>query len=218
MTASRCSRCKSSTKPKRRCRQDSPSIPNSAQAWYNLGLAQHAGNDLDGALKSFQQAAKIDPHDADSLYFVGACYQEMKQYDKAIAAFEQALAVNPIHASAEFGLARSLQRAGKTDEAREHFKRFQHLTSTKVSSAISSRLRRAGTLLHRQYSRRAAGHRTSHDSGKVDCRTDGAWHKRIGLDYNGRRLHDGRDRLRQHGPDPDAERPTGHSSFASGRR
>ena len=110
---------------------------NSAQAWYNLGLAQHAGNDLEGALKSFQQAAKLDPHDADSLYFVGASYKELKQYDNAIAAFNLALAVNPVHASAEFGLAQSLQRAGKIDEAREHFKRFQHLTSTKVSSAIS---------------------------------------------------------------------------------
>jgi len=111
--------------------------PNSPQAWYNLGLAQHAANDLDNALKSFEQSAKLDPRDADSLYFVGACFQELKQYDNAIAAFQQALAVNPIHASAEFGLARSLQRAGKIDEAREHFKLFQHLTSTKISSAIS---------------------------------------------------------------------------------
>jgi tetratricopeptide (TPR) repeat protein len=111
--------------------------PDSPQAWYNLGLAQHAANDLDGALKSFQQAAKLDPRDADSFYYVGACYQDLKQFDKAIAAFEQALAVYPIHASAEFGLARSLQRTGKTDEAREHFKRFQHLTATKISSAIS---------------------------------------------------------------------------------
>jgi tetratricopeptide (TPR) repeat protein len=111
--------------------------PDTPQAWYNLGLAQHAANDLDGALKSFQQAAKLDPHDADSLYYVGACYQDLKQFDKAIAAFQQALAVDPIHASAEFGLARSLQRTGKIDEAREHFKRFQHLTATKISSAIS---------------------------------------------------------------------------------
>ena len=110
--------------------------PNSAQAWYNLGLAQHAGNELDAALASFQQAAKIDPRDVDSLYFEGACYQEMKQFDKAIAIFEKTLEINPQHASAEFGLARALQRSGRTAEAREHFKRFQHMTSTKISSAI----------------------------------------------------------------------------------
>ena len=110
--------------------------PENAQAWYNLGLAQHASNELPSALASFQQAAKIDPRDADSLYFEGACYQEMRQLDKAIATFEKTLEINPLHASAEFGLARALQRTGHTAEAREHFARFQHLTSAKISSAL----------------------------------------------------------------------------------
>ncbi len=110
--------------------------PNNAQAWYNLGLAQHAGNELEAALASFQQAAKLDPHDADSFYFEGVTYQEMKQYDKAIEILRQTLQINPLHASAEFVLARSLQRTGHIDEAREHFKIFQHLTGTKISAAI----------------------------------------------------------------------------------
>jgi tetratricopeptide (TPR) repeat protein len=110
--------------------------PDSAQAWYNLGLTQHASNDLTSALASFQQAVKLDPRDADSWYFEGACYQEMRQPDKAIAAFEKALEIDPHHASAEFQLARALQRTGHTAEAREHFARFQHLTSTKISSAL----------------------------------------------------------------------------------
>jgi Tfp pilus assembly protein PilF len=110
--------------------------PANPQVWYNMGLAQHAGNELPAALASFQQVVKIDPRDADSLYFQGACYQEMKEFDKAIPAFEAALAVSPLHASAQFGLARALQRTGHTAEAKEHFARFQHLTNTKISSAI----------------------------------------------------------------------------------
>jgi tetratricopeptide (TPR) repeat protein len=110
--------------------------PKSAQAWYNLGLAQHAGNELDAALKSFQEAVKRDPRDVDSYYFEGVCYAELKDFDNAIATFKQALAINPMHASAEFALARALQRSGNTQDAREHFKTFQHLTSTKVSAAI----------------------------------------------------------------------------------
>src|SRR6185437_9068195 len=109
---------------------------NNPQAWYNLGLAQHAGNELEAALKSFQQAVKLDPRDVDSYYFEGVCYAELKDFDKAIAVFKQGLEINPLHASAEFALARALQRSGNTQDAREHFKRFQHLTSTKVSSAI----------------------------------------------------------------------------------
>jgi tetratricopeptide (TPR) repeat protein len=110
--------------------------PRSAQAWYNLGLAQHAGNELEEALKSFQQAVTFDPRDADSTYFEGVCYQEMKELDKAIAVFQKALAIDPLHASAEFQLARALQRSGNTTDAKEHFKRFQHLTSTKIGAPI----------------------------------------------------------------------------------
>ncbi len=107
-----------------------------AQAWYNLGLAQHAGNELEPALVSFQHAEKIDPRDADSFYFEAVCYQEMKQFDKAIPILHHALELDPLHASAEFALARALQRTGRTPEAKEHFSRFQHLTSTKIGAPI----------------------------------------------------------------------------------
>ena len=110
--------------------------PGSAQAWYNLGLAQHASNDLDTALASFQQAARLDPKDADADYFQGVCYQDLKQFDRAIAILEKTLTINPLHVSAEFVLARSLQRTGHIDEARKHFKIFQHLSEAKISSPI----------------------------------------------------------------------------------
>ena len=110
--------------------------PNNAQGWYNLGLAQHANNELDDALKSFQQAVKLDPRDVDSYYFEGVCYREMKQFDKAIEVLKEALAIQPLHASAEFALARALQATGDKEAAKEHFKLFQHMTSTKISAAI----------------------------------------------------------------------------------
>ena len=110
--------------------------PANPQVWYNLGLAQHAGNELDQALKSFEQAVKLDPRDADSYYFVGVCYAERKEFDKAIAVLQTALKIDPLHASSEFQLARALQRSGDTLGAKEHFKRFQHLTSTKIGAPI----------------------------------------------------------------------------------
>lgn len=110
--------------------------PANPQAWYNLGLAQHAGNELEPALASFQQAVKLDPRDVDSYYFEGVCYQEMKQFDKAIEILQQALVINPLHASAEFQLARAMQRSGRTAEVKDLFKRFQHLTSTKIGVPI----------------------------------------------------------------------------------
>ncbi|MGA2852140.1 MAG: FG-GAP-like repeat-containing protein, partial [Terracidiphilus sp.] len=108
----------------------------SAQAWYNLGLAQHAGNELAPALESFQQAVKLDPRDADSYYFEGVCLSELKDFDKAVEVFKLALAIDTNHASSEFGMARALQRSGHADEAKAHFKRFQHLTSAKIGAPI----------------------------------------------------------------------------------
>ena len=110
--------------------------PSRAQAWYNMGLLEHANNELEPALESFKKAAQLDPKDVDSLYYEGNCYQEMKEFDKAIAILEEALKVQPLHASAEFALARSLQRTGQVAGAKEHFQRFQHLASTKISAPI----------------------------------------------------------------------------------
>jgi len=110
--------------------------PANPQAWYNLGLAQHANNELDDALKSFQEAVKLDPRDVDSYYFEGVCYRELKQFDEAIEVLKKALAIQPLHASSEFALARALQATGQKDAAKEHFKLFQHMTSTKISAAI----------------------------------------------------------------------------------
>jgi len=110
--------------------------PGSAQAWYNLGLAEHANNELEPALASFQEAAKLDPRDADSYYFEGVCYQEMKEFDKAIAILQKALEIDPQHASSEFAIARALQRSSHVEDAKAHFKRFQHLTSAKIGAPI----------------------------------------------------------------------------------
>ncbi len=110
--------------------------PDSAQAWYNLGLTQHSKYQLAQAAASFEHAMTLDPHDADSLYFEGACYEEMGQFAKAIPLFQKTLEINSYHASAEFGLARSLMRIGHTSEAREDFKRFQHLTSAKLGTPM----------------------------------------------------------------------------------
>ncbi|WP_263353970.1 FG-GAP-like repeat-containing protein [Acidicapsa acidisoli] len=110
--------------------------PGNPRVWYNLGLVQRAANDVSAALASFQRAVELDPSDADSLYFEGVCLQDQKQFPQAIAVFTKALDRNPQHASSEFALARALQRSGRADDAKPHFVRFQHLTSTKIASAL----------------------------------------------------------------------------------
>src|SRR5664279_521685 len=111
--------------------------PGNPRVWYNLGLVHRGSGNTAEAINDFQKVLKIDPTDPDAYYFLGTFYSQQKEYAKAIEAFQQALKINPLHASAEFGMGRALQRSGKTDEAREHLKRFEYLTHNKISSAIT---------------------------------------------------------------------------------
>ena len=191
--------------------------PNNAQAWYNLGLVQHAGDELDAALASFQQAVKLDPRDADSYYFEGVCHAEMKEFDKAMVIFHQALKIDPLHASSEFQLARSLQRSGDTPAAKEEFKRFQHLTSTKIGAPIGLAYGEQG-----HYStvtpveEPETGNEAMIPVKLVADEIAGASPSKMG--YDRRRLHDGRDRRWTHGLGADANWAAGHSRVARERR
>src|ERR1035438_9145283 len=111
--------------------------PTNPRVWYNLGLVHRGDGQTAEAISDFLRVLKIDPTDPDAYYFLGTFYSQQLDYPQAIEAFEQALKINPLHASAEFGLARALQRSGKTDEARVHLKKFEHLTRDKISSPIT---------------------------------------------------------------------------------
>ena len=107
------------------------------RVWFNLGLLEKAAGNAEAAIADFQKAAALDSYDADTQYFIGLIYSQQQQYDKAIAAFRRAISLNPFHASAEFGLAQALQRSDDTVHAKEHFDKFQHLTSQKLGKPIS---------------------------------------------------------------------------------
>lgn len=111
--------------------------PSSVRIWYCLGLAHLAASKPDLAVEDFKQAIKLNPADADSHYYLGSLYRGLRNYSQAITEFEEALHLNPLHASAQFGLASALQRSGKAVEAREHLKRFQTITQTKVGTPLA---------------------------------------------------------------------------------
>ena len=111
--------------------------PGNVRIWYCLGLAHLAESKSDVAVEDFKHAIKLNPVDADSHYYLGSLYRSLKDYDQAIGEFEEALRLNPLHASAQFGLASALQRSGKVTQAREHLKRFQTITQTKVGTPLA---------------------------------------------------------------------------------
>ena len=111
--------------------------PSDPRVWFNLGLLEKAAGNADAAIEDFKKTAGLDSYDADTQYFLGLIYSQQQQYDKAIAAFRRAISLNPFQVSAEFGLAQALQRTGDTAQAKEHFDKFQHLTSEKLGKPVS---------------------------------------------------------------------------------
>jgi tetratricopeptide (TPR) repeat protein len=111
--------------------------PKNPNAWYSLGLLAKNTGEAQAAVEAFKHVGEIDPSDADTWYFLGTAYVQAKQFPQAIESFERALKINPLHASAEFGLSRAYQQSGNTDNAREHLKKFQHITQNKYGSPMS---------------------------------------------------------------------------------
>ena len=111
--------------------------PKNPRVWFNLALLHRNQGKNEAAVEDMKKVIALDSQDPDSHYLLGSFYQQLQQYNLAIPEFEAALKLNPIHASAEFGLARSLQRSGKVEEARVHLKQFEHLTREKISSPMT---------------------------------------------------------------------------------
>jgi cytochrome c-type biogenesis protein CcmH/NrfG len=111
-----------------------PKIPNT---WYNLGLLAKNTGDAQAAIDAFKHVIEIDANDADTWYFFGTAYVQAKQFPQAIDAFQHALQLNPLHASAEFGLSRAYQQSTDLDHAREHLKKFQYITQSKIGAPMS---------------------------------------------------------------------------------
>ncbi len=119
--------------------------PTSPRIWYSLGLARFDSGNQMSALSAFQHVVALDPQNADSHYYIGTIDLGLKDYDHAAQEFETALTVNPLHASAQYGLARALQRSGRTDEARTHAQRFQQITQDKIGTIFSDNYGEQGT-------------------------------------------------------------------------
>ena len=141
--------------------------PTHVRAWYNLGLLGRTLGESDAALAAFTRTTELAPTDPYAHYFVGLISSQLQQHDKAIASFTRALAIDPFLVSAEFGLARSYQRSGKTDDAKTHMDRFTRLTQEKIASAMSLSYGDQGPLSLAQAVLPQAGRGAGGDSGEV---------------------------------------------------
>ena len=88
-------------------------IPDSAVAWYNLGLSRQHQNRHAKAAEAYQRAVRLAPDNTDAVINLGLSQKELEQTDAAMQSAEAALELAPRHPRA-LNLAGTLH-AGKNE-------------------------------------------------------------------------------------------------------
>jgi tetratricopeptide (TPR) repeat protein len=70
--------------------------PQDGQIRHQLGKTSYELNDMEKALRHFDEALAINPRDADSIYWIGGIRQKLGEIDAARAAYAQAAQIQPV--------------------------------------------------------------------------------------------------------------------------
>jgi superkiller protein 3 len=100
--------------------------PNSALAYYNLGLSQHRQVNITDAMVSYQNAIRLDPNYSFAYLNLGFAYLETGKFDQAVPALQRVLALPnqastpaSTHTLAYYNLAIIYNRQGNPAAARQ---------------------------------------------------------------------------------------------------
>jgi len=94
-----------------------------ANAWNNLGLLATRENNLEQAIRCFQQAVRESPGNLIAANNLGNAYRAQKNWKAAAETFERALAVTPDDPEANYGLAMVFAQADDTARVYEYLQR-----------------------------------------------------------------------------------------------
>ena len=108
----------------RRVLQDDP---GNLRARYISGLVQLYLGELPDALADFRQVAEADPTDGYAAYYTAQCLAQQGDHAGAVPWYRQAMELDPYLRSAYYGAFQSLQRLGRTEEARSLAADYQRL-------------------------------------------------------------------------------------------
>ncbi len=101
--------------------------PRSVAALVNLANIHHARGDHAEAEALYHRAIAIDAWVAEAHFNLGNLHYDLERLALASACYERALVLRPAFADAHFYLAVTLERLGRSDEARPHWRAYRNL-------------------------------------------------------------------------------------------
>jgi tetratricopeptide (TPR) repeat protein len=101
--------------------------PRCVPALVNLANIHHARGNLVEAEALYDRAIAIDPDVAEAHFNLGNLNYDLERLERACDCYERALLVNAAFADAQFYLAVTLERLGRPDDARPHWRAYRNL-------------------------------------------------------------------------------------------
>lgn len=112
------------------------SAPEIGRAWGELGKWFDVYRFPDSAMRSYRQAARLDPDEPRWSYYLGLLAVDAGDLDLAVAAFETAERLAPASTAAPMQLAELMLKRGETRAAREHYRRVLEMAPGNLAAAL----------------------------------------------------------------------------------
>lgn len=117
-------RVEEAVKAYRRALEEDPDL---VAALINLANIRYSRDELAEAQALYERAIILDPSYFEAHFNLGNIHHDHAQYSHAEASYREALALNPEYADAHFYLAVTLEKMGRSVDARAHWKAYERL-------------------------------------------------------------------------------------------
>jgi tetratricopeptide (TPR) repeat protein len=101
--------------------------PALVPAIVNLANIHYAHDELIEAQALYERAIALDGDCFEAHFNLGNIHHDLGRYDEALDAYHHAVALNPAYADAHFYLAVTLEKTGRSLEAKPHWRAYQDL-------------------------------------------------------------------------------------------
>jgi tetratricopeptide (TPR) repeat protein len=75
----------------------------------------------------YEKAIRVDPDCFEAYFNLGNIHHDLARYPEAVSAYRDALAINPGYPEAHFYLAVTLEKLGRSTEAKPHWRSYREL-------------------------------------------------------------------------------------------
>jgi DNA-binding transcriptional MerR regulator len=93
----------------------------------NLANIHYARDEMIEAQALYERAIRLEPHCFEAHFNLGNIHHDLGRFQAALLCYHEAVALNPGYADGHFYLAVTLEKSGRSAEAKPHWKTYQEL-------------------------------------------------------------------------------------------